>query len=200
MSNQLREALVIARAGLVWYQENYPETFSECDNEALEQIDAALASQAQQDKEANSNRLTDAQIEDIGKEILNHGTHEWEGLQPWVYVFARRIASVSEQLLGNLEEFKLSEAQQDHIPDGGKMVQQTESQWISVEERLPEMAQKVFGIYDAGMCAFMRVRSEDDTWCWAIGRNDLYDDFFYDVDDDYQVTHWMPLPPAPEGE
>lgn len=128
MSNQLREALVIARAGLVWYQENYPETFSECDNEALEQIDAALASQAQQDKEANSNRLTDAQIEDIGKEILNHGTHEWEGLQPWVYVFARRIASVSEQLLGNLEEFKLSEAQQDHIPDGGKMVQSQEQQ------------------------------------------------------------------------
>lgn len=77
---------------------------------------------------------------------------------------------------------------------------QQESQWISVEERLPEMAQKVFGIYDAGMCAFMRVRSEDDTWCWAIGRNDLYDDFFYDVDDDYQVTHWMPLPPAPEGD
>lgn len=75
---------------------------------------------------------------------------------------------------------------------------QQESQWISVEERLPEMAQKVFGIYDAGMCAFMRVRSEDDTWCWAIGRNDLYDDFFYDADDDYQVTHWMP--PAPEGD
>jgi len=45
MSNKLREALVIARAGLVWYQENYRETFSECDYEALEQIDAALASQ-----------------------------------------------------------------------------------------------------------------------------------------------------------
>jgi hypothetical protein len=42
MNNQMREALVIARAGLVWYQENYPETFSECDNEALEQIDAKI--------------------------------------------------------------------------------------------------------------------------------------------------------------
>ena len=78
--------------------------------------------------------------------------------------------------------------------------QAQQSQWISVEERLPEMFQKVLGIYGGSLCAFMRIGGEDDEWCWAIGRNDLYDDFFYDADDDYQVTHWMPLPPAPEGE
>lgn len=117
-------------------------------------------------------------------ELLPEGVTWGEPITPSI---AKHIAALASQ-------------QQDHIPDGGKMVQQTESQWISVEERLPEMAQKVFGIYDAGMCAFMRVRSEDDTWRWAIGRNDLYDDFFYDVDDDYQVTHWMPLPLAPDGD
>ena len=42
-TDKMREALVMARAGLIWYHENYPQTFSECDNEALEQIDAALS-------------------------------------------------------------------------------------------------------------------------------------------------------------
>ena len=54
---QMREALVIARAGLVWYQEKYPETFSECDNEALEQIDAALASPQSHQTEIQAVRL-----------------------------------------------------------------------------------------------------------------------------------------------
>lgn len=42
-TDKMREALVMARAGLVRYQENCPQTFSECDNEAVEQIDAALS-------------------------------------------------------------------------------------------------------------------------------------------------------------
>ena len=35
--------------------------------------------------------LTNEQIEAIGKALLDHGFHPWEGLQPWVYTFARRI-------------------------------------------------------------------------------------------------------------
>lgn len=69
-----------------------------------------------------------------------------------------------------------------------------EGKWISVDTKLPELGEKVIGIYDGSLCAFMRVCAEDDNWCWAIGRNDLYDEFFYDADDDYQITHWMPLP------
>lgn len=42
-TDKMREALVMARAGLVSYQENCPQTFSECDSEALDQIDAALS-------------------------------------------------------------------------------------------------------------------------------------------------------------
>jgi hypothetical protein len=35
--------------------------------------------------------LTHDQIEAIGKLILDHGFHEWEGLQPWVYTFVKAV-------------------------------------------------------------------------------------------------------------
>ena len=44
MSNdKMREALLMARSGLVWYIESYPQTTNGSDDEALEQIDAALS-------------------------------------------------------------------------------------------------------------------------------------------------------------
>ena len=43
MSNdKMRDALVAARAGLVWYIESYPQAANGCDDEMLGQIDAAL--------------------------------------------------------------------------------------------------------------------------------------------------------------
>lgn len=72
--------------------------------------------------------------------------------------------------------------------------QQKACPWISVDERLPALGEKVLGIYNDGICAFMRVCAGDDNWNWAIGRNNFYDDVFYDDDDDYQVTDWTPLP------
>ena len=48
MSNEkMREALVAARAGLVWYIESYPQAANGCDDEMLEQIDSALAQQSE---------------------------------------------------------------------------------------------------------------------------------------------------------
>lgn len=45
--------------------------------------------------------LTDAEIESIGRAILDHG-YAWEGLQPWVYRFAydvhKAIASKAAML------------------------------------------------------------------------------------------------------
>jgi hypothetical protein len=35
--------------------------------------------------------LTHEQIEAIGKLILDHGFHEWEGLQPWVHTFVNAV-------------------------------------------------------------------------------------------------------------
>ena len=52
--------------------------------EGLEQEAALLVAPTQ------AQPLTDEQIEDIAKPLLNRG-HQWEGLQPWVYQFARAI-------------------------------------------------------------------------------------------------------------
>ena len=38
----LREALEVAKNGLGWWQESCPELVTECDHEAMAQIDAAL--------------------------------------------------------------------------------------------------------------------------------------------------------------
>lgn len=77
-----------------------------------------------------------------------------------------------------------------------QLSQAQQSQWISVEERLPDSIRKVIGVY----------------WHEEIGR---FQQIFccYDADDDdewisygdatpYPIRYWMesPLPPAPEGE
>lgn len=79
--------------------------------------------------------------------------------------------------------------------------QQTESQWISVEERLPEIDTPVLAVVGKNIYALARVEY-DEGWLWGIGCNDLGDVRNYEADDDYQPTYWMPLaiPPAPEGD
>lgn len=62
--------------------------------------------QAQEPKSQPVANLNDLQIDEIARQVLDRVTHEWEGLQPWVYVFARKIESASRQLLGNPEQFK----------------------------------------------------------------------------------------------
>lgn len=43
MSEALRDALEMAKTGLLWYQDRYPEIVDGSDDEAMTQIDAALA-------------------------------------------------------------------------------------------------------------------------------------------------------------
>lgn len=78
---------------------------------------------------------------------------------------------------------------------------QTESQWISVEDRLPEMETPVVALVGKNVYALARV-DYDEGWLWAICGCDLSDIRDYEADDDYQPTYWMPLaiPPAPEGD
>lgn len=66
----------------------------------------------------------------------------------------------------------------------------TSGGWISVDEQLPAVNEKV-----------MFYRAEG--WCfgWRIGETEWADDSFQDRDgypsSCYGVTHWMPLPSAP---
>jgi len=77
---------------------------------------------------------------------------------------------------------------------------QQSSQWISVEDRLPEMETPVVALVGKNVYALARV-DYDEGWLWAICGCDLSDIRDYEADDDYQPTYWMPLaiPPAPEG-
>lgn len=68
------------------------------------------------------------------------------------------------------------------------------SEWISVEERLPEKKQDVLMYFNSGNMAVGWWHDEDEHitfWCAYT------DDGFY-TDCDYMPTHWMPLPDPPK--
>nr|WP_282554508.1 DUF551 domain-containing protein [Providencia sp. G1(2023)] len=77
--------------------------------------------------------------------------------------------------------------------------------WVKVSEKLPELGTPVFaGWFWNGKFVwhvFMRSDSSFEGWVWSrsychfISDNDEFIE-----DDDYPITHWMPLPPMPEGE
>ena len=86
-----------------------------------------------------------------------------------------------------------SEMIADHLLANGVTVQE----WISVEDRLPE----VHGKY------LVRVPSKRvgcEHCIWLIGYSPKFG--FYDADPEWgdipvdDVTHWMPLPQPPKGE
>lgn len=62
----------------------------------------------------------------------------------------------------------------------------SKGEWISVNERLPDIAQEVivFAVYDRVCCANLNSFNE-----WFAPQSD------YQI---IKVTHWRPLPPAPE--
>ena len=62
------------------------------------------------------------------------------------------------------------------------------SEWISVDERLPEREGKYLVYTYKGAIKFGEYRS------YLVGEGKLCEPQF-----DYYVTHWMPLPEAPKG-
>ena len=75
--------------------------------------------------------------------------------------------------------------------------------WISVKDRLPKMGKNVLTIeksgYDGSPVLGVMARAEgDEGWAWAkvYSYIDLYD-ADAELDDNYQPTHWMPLPEPP---
>jgi hypothetical protein len=79
--------------------------------------------------------------------------------------------------------------------------------WISTEENLPEFLEgkdysaNVIGWCDGKVGLFCRYYINGEGWLWAKAD---YVGFGLEgaecqCDDDYQVTHWMPIPQAPQG-
>lgn len=71
----------------------------------------------------------------------------------------------------------------------------SEPRWISVTERLPEEKRASYlCLTDGGYCHEVRWTNsiyglvESDNWGWSI----------FDIPQFSRVTHWMPLPKAPE--
>lgn len=109
-------------------------------------------------------------------------------------------------------------------------IENVRSQWISVKERLPESQKEVlvsaktktFGYRDTMMAAHIghhEATTEDYGWreyegnteydeendcfwipeCWWE-TNSIEDNENWIIDEDYEVTHWMPLPEPPKED
>ena len=62
-----------------------------------------------------------------------------------------------------------------------------QSEWISVDERLPEVGESVLGYAE----------SMDE--CFVVAYSNTYRTFFNGQFPNDDITHWMPLPEAPKG-
>jgi hypothetical protein len=86
-----------------------------------------------------------------------------------------------------------------------QLIQQMQVQasgWIAVSERLPHLDVPVLAVsahYPNKISAAMRVDGGDG-WMWAVANgyfSTLSEVDAYEVDDDYQFSHWQPLPSPP---
>lgn len=70
--------------------------------------------------------------------------------------------------------------------------------WISVDERLPSDEAPVLGTNGRTIGVYMRF-FDADGWCWSQQKWcwNLADPDGCEFDDDYEITHWMPLPAPP---
>ncbi|EKS1846891.1 DUF551 domain-containing protein [Cronobacter malonaticus] len=75
------------------------------------------------------------------------------------------------------------------------------SEWIKCSERMPELDTVVIGgflgwdgnfVYD---CFARSSKASDDGWVWVYCEQFGRGDWLHD--DEYEITHWMPLPAPP---
>ena len=110
------------------------------------------------------------------------------------------------------EEMRIGKSYQDIFNAGyqaalASQAQQTESQWISVEERLPEENCHVLVACGGGNVATTFYATDHSFFNHAHGYklsrkvHGKYSKHFELARQyRYKITHWMPLPPAPEGD
>lgn len=76
------------------------------------------------------------------------------------------------------------------------------SEWIACSERLPEYDTPVLVVskhYPDSITAAV-LHWEDEGWYWSQHFTGWLDDVTnYEFDDDYEYSHWMPLPKPPEA-
>lgn len=79
-------------------------------------------------------------------------------------------------------------------------VAELEARWVAVEDGLPDFDTPVLvisGDHPDSIYAAMRI-DEGDGWLWCEHTfGPIGDPRNYEFDDDYQYTHWMPLPSPP---
>jgi len=78
-----------------------------------------------------------------------------------------------------------------------------QGRWIRPEERQPELGALVLGWTSLGaLGVFSRRDNGEGGWLWArqTWAWSLADACGLGIDEDYVLTHWMPLPPAPGQE
>jgi hypothetical protein len=73
--------------------------------------------------------------------------------------------------------------------------------WISVKDRFPDFDIPVLVYFLKSKSMMCGMRSyTGDGWLWSIwnGLGDFQDKSEFECDDDYPITHWMPLPEPPK--
>jgi hypothetical protein len=86
----------------------------------------------------------------------------------------------------------------EHILDMGKMVDV--NGWISVKDRLPELRQEVLVWYDNGYeVAYLQKFEPPKLQYPQFNNVEMFEWCFGDFED-FDVTHWMPLPDRPKEE
>ena len=96
--------------------------------------------------------------------------------------------NIPESGIANYKQrLKSGEYAYDHIKFAWEMWQAraAQSEWISVEDRLPETETSVLVCTERGYIFLSWASNEDVFW-------------FYNEDEDDRVTHWQPLPEPPE--
>lgn len=75
-------------------------------------------------------------------------------------------------------------------------------EWISVKDKLPDELQTVWACNNETNFVALACLTYYDGWIWAISNGTIYSEdgkiiSECELDDDYDFTHWMPLPELP---
>lgn len=77
-------------------------------------------------------------------------------------------------------------------------------EWISVEDKLPEEQQTVWAYDNKTKFITLACLMYYDGWLWTVSNGMIYVEdgkiiSECELDDDYDFTHWMPLPELPSS-
>jgi len=77
--------------------------------------------------------------------------------------------------------------------------------WIDVNVVLPEDGQTVWACNDKTGFVALACLVYDESWLWAVSNGNIYSEngkiiSECELDDDYDFTHWHPLPELPKRD